>query len=196
MSGRKFTPEERAGIARAFKEAKGILWDGSGTESSQPQKQKYICHALDKTGRWKVNHAEFSYFGMAKEVVQRRLGECYSLERWLRMNGVSNNARAGTGNPELMQEHRHAWINMLIEEFSKPEQRLIYTCHCGCPRICRDAVISINDPSHVVPIDGVSCPECNYEGRHYFQVPVAADFDLDNNLTPEYVAKNGTEVVL
>lgn len=189
----KFTLEERQGIARAFTKAKEALWDGTGKNAVYPQ-QKYICHAIDNTGRWEVNRLEHSYFGMAKSIIQDRLGEYYSFERWLHAHGVTNGPRVGTRNSRLMQAHRLHWLELLIVEFS--EQRLIYACKCGCPRICRDAVVSVNDPSNVMPIQGVSCPECDYEGRYYFQVPVVPDFDLDTDLTPAYVEKHGTEVVL
>ena len=156
--------------------------------------QKYICHAIDNTGRWEVNRLEHSYFGMAKSIIQDRLGEYYSFERWLHAHGVSNGPRAGTGNSKLMQAHRLAWMDLLIAEFS--EQRLIYVCQCGCPRIRRDASVGVNDPSDLSVTDGVDCPECSYDGRHYFQVPVAPDFDLEDDLTPAYVEKHGTEVIL
>lgn len=189
----RFTIEERQGIARAFMKAKEVLWNGVGKEAVLPQ-QKYICHAIDSTGRWEVNHTEFGYFGMAKSIIQDRLGEYYSFERWLHAHGVSNGPRAGTGNSKLMQAHRLAWMDLLIAEFS--EQRLIYVCQCGCPRIRRDASVGVNDPSDLSVTDGVDCPECSYDGRHYFQVPVAPDFDLEDDLTPAYVEKHGTEVIL
>lgn len=189
----KFTLEERRGIARAFTKAKEALWSGIGKEALHPF-QKYICHAIDSTGRWGVNRLEHSYFGMAKSIVQERLGEHYSFERWLHAHGVSNGPRVGTRNSVLMQAHRHAWLDKLIAEFS--EERLIYVCKCGCPRIRRDAEVQVNDPSQVSIIDGVSCPECDYDGRYYSQVPVVPDFDLSEDLSAEYVEKHGTEVIL
>lgn len=83
-----------------------------------------------------------------------------------------------------------------MAERESPKKRLIYVCHCGCPRIRRSAEVSVNDPTQVSTIDGVNCPECNYEGHLYYQVPVDPSFSLDDSLAPGYVQAHGTEVFL
>ncbi len=195
----KYTLEERAGIVRAFEAAKSALWDGTGSWAwgygpGGKVIEKYICNCIAKTNRWNVNENEFRYGNMAKQIVQERLGDHYSFERWLGANGVSSSKSVGYNNPKMMQAHRKAWLDLLIKEFS--EVRTIYACKCGCPRIRQDASVSINDPSDVSVMDGTSCPECCYDGRHYSSVPVPPDFDLEDDLDPEYVEKHGKEVIL
>lgn len=93
-------------IAEAFRQAKKILWT---------TREGFICFAItdaDYDGR---NPEAVS---AAKKVIEERLGKFYSLRGWLLARDV---LREDIKDPPRMQAHRHAWLDLLIEEFENKE---------------------------------------------------------------------------
>lgn len=70
--------------------------------------------------------------------------------------------------------------------------KTITVCHCGSPRIYRDAAVNVNTED-VSTYDAISCSDCGYDGRHYYPVEVPDDFDVDaGNVKPlEFVVRIG-----
>ena len=101
------TKRERLAIARAFQECKKYLWLGPGTVCPTGG-SSFICHAL---GAW----GEKSGTDPAREVIEARLGDCRTLESWLHEQGITSKKLTD----EKVQAHRHAWVDLLIEEFSQ-----------------------------------------------------------------------------
>lgn len=101
----KYTKTQRQNLVKVFEAAKLFLWDGSN--SSYGIKKEYICHAIERTNLPGAH--------MAKLLVMRRLDGYYTFYNWLVRHGVSSFAITET----RMQAHRLAWLNLLIEEFSK-----------------------------------------------------------------------------
>lgn len=56
--------------------------------------------------------------------------------------------------------------------------KTITICHCGSPRIFRDAAVNVNTDD-VSTYDAISCGDCSYDGRHYYPVEVPDDFDVE-----------------
>jgi len=57
--------------------------------------------------------------------------------------------------------------------------KTIYVCHCGSPRIMRDAYVSVNDRDDVREFDNVICDDCGYDGHsRWHQVEVEDNFDI------------------
>jgi hypothetical protein len=54
--------------------------------------------------------------------------------------------------------------------------RTITVCRCGSPRVYRDAAVNVNT-EEMSTYDSMSCSDCGYDGRHYREVEVDADFD-------------------
>lgn len=70
--------------------------------------------------------------------------------------------------------------------------RTITVCHCGSPRIYRDAAVNVNT-ADVSTYDAISCSDCSYDGRHYYQIEVADDFDIETDTAKplEFVIRIG-----
>lgn len=114
----KFNKDERASLVKAFRAAKKYL---SPTRFDKHDMCEYICWALDKAFErdgvtaWERN--------AAKTLVAKRLGGIPTLKDWMcakhpELRGemvhdyVENKGRK-------MQETRKAWLNAMIEEFSR-----------------------------------------------------------------------------
>lgn len=104
----KYAPQTRAAIRKAFAVAKDYLADG---ETFNEQRTKFICLALDEAER----RDRCSALGarLARNIINNRLGRNMTLDGWLRDEGVRNFSY------RRLQAHRHAWLNLLIKEFSK-----------------------------------------------------------------------------
>lgn len=98
-------------IAAGFAVAKQYLWDG--VEEFPKNKSSYICLAL----RNAYNKKEISVtlLNACLLVISSRIGNSFTLRSWLRAQGIL----AETMTDALMQKHRHAWLDLLIKEFSK-----------------------------------------------------------------------------
>lgn len=109
----KLTKDERRGVADALMRAKNHLWDGTST----CLKQEYICHALEAIVNRYVG-STYVYSELAKAIILKRIYPSVSLENWLdeqpgvRLYKIPNRS-------VFIQQHRLAWMNMLIREFSK-----------------------------------------------------------------------------
>lgn len=188
---REYTAEERLALSKIFGAAIALMWDGQPTKKGDEIKERYICHAINKL------KGEFGSEAcrIAEEEISWRLGGAFTMESWLIFRGLVDHGRTRWPSVEKkVQAHRIAWLKLLEDEF-KPK-KLIYVCKCGCPRLRQDATVGVNDPSDVDVLDGVLCPECGYDGRFYSQVEVNLDFDMNEDLEPEYVELHGKEVVL
>ena len=97
-----YTKEERTNIANAFKAAHLYLKDKHGDG-----KTNYICNALQDSG--------IDYCMTAQHIVRSRIAPHSTVLNWLdeQVGGVAEHS----GHPKV-QAHRHAWLDMLIEEFS------------------------------------------------------------------------------
>lgn len=99
-------------IAAGFAAAKKYLWDGAS-----PQiffyLPEHICMAIDKA----TNKREITVNtrNACKNVIASRLNNCLTLSGWLKSQGVTITE---ADKPKL-QAHRHAWLDLLIKEFSK-----------------------------------------------------------------------------
>lgn len=105
---------ERKEISEIFRQAKKVLAkdlsDCSYLVNGHTQYEEYICHAIEKVGRFD------RYRGPALAVIHDRLDNVYSLETWV----ISN--IPGMYFPvdkDELQAYRHRWLDALIEEFSQ-----------------------------------------------------------------------------
>lgn len=99
-------------IAAGFAAAKKYLWDGVS-----PQTFVYlpihICVAIDKAANKRKITVKIR--DACKRVITSRLGGCTTFRGWLKSKGVTITE---ADEPKL-QAHRHAWLDLLIKEFSK-----------------------------------------------------------------------------
>lgn len=98
-------------IAAGFVVAKRYLWDG--VEELTGNKSSYICFAL----RNACNKKEISIKVClaCTSIISSRLNGSFTLKTWLRAQGIF----VGDISNALLQKHRHAWLDLLIKEFSK-----------------------------------------------------------------------------
>ena len=102
---------ERADIVKVLTFAKSNLWDGKGYVSDKPT---YICYALGDVECTSPKYEKVVCY--IRELIEFRLCGNNSLEKWLK---VYIGIPVDQITPQRMQAHRHAWLDMLIEEFSK-----------------------------------------------------------------------------
>lgn len=100
-----YTTEERREIAEAFKAAKTYLWDGR----EDAWKSTCICKALDDT------RLQPETVRRAKLLIMKRLGGYFSVYAWLRDFAKVPSEQLSDQN---VQTHRHAWLDLLIEELT------------------------------------------------------------------------------
>ena len=98
-------------ILRALKAAKPFLWDGRSPLLDKVE--EYICDAMAMAVRHMPLGAD--EVAAARKVIMKRLKPAPSLDYWLHRQGVL----WVNMSPERLQYHRHAWLDQLIEEFSK-----------------------------------------------------------------------------
>lgn len=110
MNEMKFTKNVRAEIVKALKAAKPHLWCGTRHQS---RKTEYICLALERVSRQHPTGVAY-----AKSLIAERLGRSNTLWGWLRSQGISQKQLTD----DRVQQHRHAWVDQLIAEFSVPIQ--------------------------------------------------------------------------
>lgn len=99
-------------IAAGFAAAKQYLWDGASPQT-HVYLPKHICVALDKaSNKTKIT---IGVRNACKKIIANRLEGKNTFQDWLEFKGVKV-----TENDEAkMQAHRHAWLDLLIKEFSK-----------------------------------------------------------------------------
>ena len=104
-----------AKIAQAFKNAVPYLAKNKAHYEGIYGTTEYICFAIEHGNPSKPCSANYiSQVGIrARSIVSRRIGSAYTMEDWLRKQGIPY-ADLTFGR---LQKHRHAWLKMLIKEF-------------------------------------------------------------------------------
>lgn len=98
-------------IAAGFAAAKQYLWDG--VEEFPRNKSSYICLALRNACDKKAISVKVQI--ACALVISSRLDGSFTLKSWLRARGICAEAMSNA----LIQQHRHAWLDLLIKEFSE-----------------------------------------------------------------------------
>ena len=99
-------------IAAGFSAAKQYLWDGMSPQIpvSSPM---HICIALRRASDKGKITAKVRK--RCQEIIAQRIGDRGALESWLRFKGIKNTELTR----QRMQAYRHAWLDLLIKEFSE-----------------------------------------------------------------------------
>ena len=106
---KKYTPKQRAAMAAAFRAAKKHLHDGR----TDRDLTHFICFAISRAEwRGEVSHGVAD---LCAELINQRIGFRGSMRAWLREVARVPDHMMTT---RRIQQHRHAWLDMLIEEFS------------------------------------------------------------------------------
>ena len=99
-------------IAAGFAVAKQYLWDGESPQTIV-YLPKHICIALDAArNNTKIT---IGVRDACKEIIANRLEGKNTFQDWLEFKGV----KITEGDEAKMQAHRHAWLDLLIKEFSE-----------------------------------------------------------------------------
>ena len=106
----EYTAEERKQMAKCFKEAKKYLAKDVEEHRKNVDKEIRICYAISAT------NVDRKTRRACRLVILRRLEGFCCFEEWLLNQGVSEEALS---NSTALQAHRHAWLDLLIKEFSK-----------------------------------------------------------------------------
>ena len=101
-----YSKKERLQIAAALRAVRPLMWDGSTASCGE----RYICYALCSLSRRKGE-------GIARQVIHSRLAPYGTLRCWLK---CSAGIPPGQLTDAAVQQHRLAWIDELIKEFSAP----------------------------------------------------------------------------
>ncbi len=94
-------------IVATLKAAKEHLWDGIHRYGLE-EKEAFICFAVELADSTNVGEK-------AMEIIGKRLWPQTTMVDWLLSQGVPKNEITS----KRVQKHRHAWLDLLIEEFSK-----------------------------------------------------------------------------
>ena len=99
-------------IAAGFAAAKQYLWDGEFFQNPL-YLPIHICTALCRASdRRKIT---VKVRKRCQEIISQRIDKCPTFESWLISKGVKN----AELTRQRMQAHRHAWLDLLIKEFSE-----------------------------------------------------------------------------
>lgn len=98
--------QKRQGIADAFRACLPHLWDGVHCSDGTT----YICWALERSNS--------SHYRSAQRIIEKRLGDCESLEAWL-YEQIGEKRFDAECTDKRLQAHRKAWVLKLIEEFEQ-----------------------------------------------------------------------------
>jgi hypothetical protein len=102
--------------AEVFKRAKEHLAKDF-TEVCNTGKNKFICIAIITASAYS-KRLTGSDIERCTDIVESRLEGEYTLESWLESKGcVGNYLTHDRATKDRMQEHRHAWLDLLIAEF-------------------------------------------------------------------------------
>lgn len=80
------------------------------------------------------------------------------------------------------------------DETESEAPRMITVCKCGSPRVYRDAAMNVNT-EEVSTYDSMSCSDCGYDGRHYREVEVPAEFDVTTDMAAAEGAEDPAEIL-
>lgn len=99
-------------IAAGFVAAKKYLWDGASPQIPV-YLHVYICIALAcASDKRKITVKVRKH---CQEIIAQRIDRRYTLESWLKSKRVKETELTC----QRMQAHRHAWLDLLIKEFSE-----------------------------------------------------------------------------
>lgn len=99
-------------IAAGFAAAKQYLWDGVSPQIPV-YLPRHICLALScATNKRKITVKVRKH---CQEIIAQRIDRRRTLESWLNSKGV----KGAELTCQRMQAYRHAWLDLLIKEFSK-----------------------------------------------------------------------------
>lgn len=108
----KYTAAQRRELAAAFRAAKPLLWSGKD-RVIPPGQTGYICYAL--RGAYFRGSVLGPTSRLAQELIAGRLDGHSTAVDWLyHRRGVPMSLLTS----ENVQDWRHRWLDMLIEEFS------------------------------------------------------------------------------
>lgn len=108
----RYTKTQRKLMHELFKKAKGRLATSYVDFVSNDHKQKFLCYALADAGDYNDDYY------LCVDLIAKRLGKHVYLEQWLTSKGyLTFMIRAESWNK--VQATRVAWLNSLIEEFSR-----------------------------------------------------------------------------
>ena len=105
-----FTKAQKAKFVRQLEACKPFLWDGKSPWGRE--QTRYICIAV-ACGADDLK-LKSEYAGTLRREIGRRLENTHTLRRWLRNQGIP----VADLTEARLQAHRHAWVDLLIEEFS------------------------------------------------------------------------------
>ena len=96
-------------IAAGFAAAKQYLWDGEFPQYLPT----HICIALSRASDKRKITVEVRKH--CQEIIAQRIDRRYTLEGWLTRKGIKKSELTY----QRMQAYRHAWLDLLIKEFSE-----------------------------------------------------------------------------
>ena len=99
-------------IAAGFAAAKQYLWDGVSPKIPG-HLPMYICLALSCASDKRKITAKVGKH--CQEIIAQRIDRRYTLESWLSSKRVKETELTR----QRMQAYRHAWLDLLIKEFSE-----------------------------------------------------------------------------
>ena len=107
-----YTKRDRKALVKALREGKKFLWDGRSPRP--PGQDRMICFAIGiANSSGCVSERARS---LCTNLISQRLDGCSGLRTWLRNQGIPESQITN----ERLQAHRHAWLDLLIAEFSEP----------------------------------------------------------------------------
>lgn len=83
-----------------------------------PHAEKFICMAIS-TAFLNTSNVAFAELIRCQNIIKSRLEDCGTLESWLASKGCIHVDYhfADCATKDRIQRHRHAWLDLLIEEF-------------------------------------------------------------------------------
>ena len=106
-----FTKAQKAQFVRQLEACKPFLWDGKSPWSHE--QTRYICIAVAYGAD--ALKLELEYAVTLRREIERRLENTSTLSSWLLDQGIPPDDLTEA----RLQAHRHAWVDLLIEEFSQ-----------------------------------------------------------------------------
>ena len=103
----KYTQEQKQRMAEAFRKAAAVL-----TLENTPGydvRRTYICLALDDA------ESDYRTVERCRKLIEQRLGQYPTLDTWLMEEAKIPRTELTF---EAVQQHRLAWLKLLIKEFS------------------------------------------------------------------------------
>ena len=99
-------------IAAGFAAAKEYLWDGRSSQILGCL-HIHICTAVSQASvKRKIT---VKVRNRCQEIIAQRIDRLNTLESWLNSKGIKN----AELTHQRMQAYRHAWLDLLIKEFSE-----------------------------------------------------------------------------